>query len=199
MIKKFLVLLLVTVVLNAGTINAIAVIVNNNIITLYDIDQIVDKKKLSQHQAIRILINDLLYKEELKKLNISAEPKEVSMYIHKLAQANNMSIVELRAKANEQKDNNKTFEENIKQQLLYRKLIEKIAKGKTQRPTDSDIKLFYDTNIDNFRINKYSIKVLPFQKVKNKIFNIIVNKREQKYVRSYFESLKITADIKILR
>jgi hypothetical protein len=40
---------------------------------------------------------------------------------------------------------------------------------------------------------------VPFKEVKNKIFNIIMSQREQKYLKEYFKKLKLKADIKIIR
>ena len=47
--------------------------------------------------------------------------------------------------------------------------------------------------------DKKDIKVLTLDKVKDNIFQNIMKNREQSYLKEYFETLKITADIKILR
>lgn len=47
--------------------------------------------------------------------------------------------------------------------------------------------------------NKKDITSLEFKDVKEQIFTTIMQKREQDYLKNYFETLKITADIKILR
>ncbi|MDC0933352.1 peptidyl-prolyl cis-trans isomerase [Arcobacteraceae bacterium] len=46
---------------------------------------------------------------------------------------------------------------------------------------------------------KKDITTLSFEDVKEKIFQIIMKKREQDYLKEYFETSKITADIKVLR
>ncbi len=46
---------------------------------------------------------------------------------------------------------------------------------------------------------KKDIKILTLENVKDKIFQNIMKKREQSYLSEYFETLKITADIKVLR
>lgn len=38
-----------------------------------------------------------------------------------------------------------------------------------------------------------------FANAKQKIFNMIMGQREQKFLKEYFEKLKITADIKVIR
>jgi len=47
--------------------------------------------------------------------------------------------------------------------------------------------------------NKTDVKTLPFESVKNQIFNTMMKKREQSYLQNYFETLKITADVQVLR
>jgi IS1 family transposase len=51
-----------------------------------------------------------------------------------------------------------------------------------------------------FLINKKEGEIIEsFESVKEKIFNIVMGQREQKFLKEYFEKLKITADIKVIR
>ena len=198
MIKKFLVLLAFTGIMNASLVNAVAVIVNNSVITLYDIDVAMQEKNLSHNQALGMLIDEVLYKEELKKLNIKVEDFEIDDYVIKLATSNQMDLEEFR-KAVEQSQDYKSFLEDTKKRLLSQKLISKIASGKLAIATEDDMKIYYDNNIEQFKLNKNSIQVVSFDKVKEKIFSVIMKKREDSFLKEYFESLKITADIKMVR
>ena len=55
-------------------------------------------------------------------------------------------------------------------------------------------------NYNMFFVNeKKDTITLEFKEVKDKIFQIIMKKREQDYLKEYFETAKITADIKVLR
>jgi len=47
--------------------------------------------------------------------------------------------------------------------------------------------------------DKKDIKTLSFDEAKNQIFNTMMKKREQTYLQNYFETLKITADVQVLR
>jgi hypothetical protein len=47
--------------------------------------------------------------------------------------------------------------------------------------------------------DKKNVKTIAFEDVKNKIFNEIMQKREDALLKEYFETLKMTADIQILR
>jgi hypothetical protein len=197
MMRKYLIIL-VAVWLNAGLLNAIAVVVNGIAITMYDIDKTANANNLSQKQAIKKLIDDILYKQELEKFNLVVSNTELLDYIKMLALSNKMSIEKFKSTI-KQNQNYDTFINNIKKRILNRKLISKIAIGKLKMATDEDMKIYYENNIQQFKKNKNSIQVVPFKEVKNKIFNIIMSQREQKYLKEYFKKLKLKADIKIIR
>ncbi len=199
MIKKILGVLILAGYLNAGLTNAIAVIVNDSVITLYDIDNVMEQKGASHNQAVSLLIDKSLYEEEVKRFNLAVSKEDILSYIKTLAKSNNMTMVEFKEAIVKQKQNYQVFVDDIKKQFLNQKLISKVASGKLQLATDDDIQIYYDNNIEQFKVSKNSIQIIPFEDVKNKIFNLIMKQREQKYLKEYFETLKITADIKILR
>jgi hypothetical protein len=198
-IKKFLIISLFVGYLNAGLLNAIAVVVNNTVITMYDIDKAMEKKDLSQNQAVSMLIDDILYKQEIEKFDIEVNSIEINDYIANLAKSNNLSVEKFKEVVIKQGQDYKLFLKNIEKRILNQKLISKIARGKLQIATTEDLRLYYENNIDKFKISKDSIKVISFDKVKNKIFNVVMSQREQSLLKEHFETLKITADIKIIR
>ena len=55
-------------------------------------------------------------------------------------------------------------------------------------------------NYNMFYISdKKDIQTIPFDSVKNQIFNTIMKDKEQSYLKEYFETLKVTANIEILK
>ena len=50
-----------------------------------------------------------------------------------------------------------------------------------------------------FISKKYDMTNIQYKDVKAKIFNVVMEQREKEYLKNYFETLKITADIKVLR
>jgi hypothetical protein len=50
-----------------------------------------------------------------------------------------------------------------------------------------------------FVSKKSDLKTIDLEEVKDKIFGILMQQREKEYLKDYFETLKITADIKVLR
>ncbi len=199
MIKNILGILILAGYLNAGLTNAIAVVINDSVITLYDIDNVMEDKGASHNQAVSILIDKTLYEQEIKRFSLKVSKEDILSYIEKLAKANGMSMMEFKDAIVKQKQNYQVFVADIKKRLLNQKLISKIAAGKLQRATDDDIQIYYDNNIEQFKVTPKSIQVVPLKDVKSKIFTLIMTQREQKYLKEYFETLKITADIKIIR
>ena len=196
--KKIFSIVLLASSLYAGLVNGISMVVNNTAITLYDIDQLMTQRSISQNEAVGILIDEALYKEEISRFNITISSDELNGYLNNLAAANNMNVDTFK-KAVEERQSYKEFLINTEKRLLNQKLISKIASGKLNRATEDDMKRYYDNNIEQFKADKNSIQVVPFEQVKDKIFNIIMTQREKKYLNEYFETLKITADIRIVR
>lgn len=273
MIKIFLVSLVLQFSLNAGIINAISVIVNDEPITLVDIDNKMTQAKISKEQATAVLIDEILYKQELQKYNIKIDQFDIDRHIEKLAKNNNMSFFAFKNAVSQQQDYKK-FEKGLSEQLKHQKLIGSIAANKIINATEEDLKIYYDNNPQEFKFhNKFNVihytsknklalenikknpmmrqagvninnttllaanqspqiryvlaqtdentysaifpekgffhlfyisdksdeTTLEFDKVKEKIYAHVMQTRQEEFLKNYFESLKITAEIKRLR
>jgi len=258
--------------LHAGLINAISVVVNNDIITLVDIDNKMREKKVLKTNAIKILIDEILYKQALKKENISVDDFDIDNYIDLLAKQNNMKVHEFK-NAVMQQESYMSFRNKIKKQIIHQKLLQSISASNLKKVNDDDMRIYYNNNIEQFikpvktdvkvysstnkldltkiknnpmlignsnvqdftledkKINakikyiiahtneksfstifknkkifnmffvikKYDVKTIKFEDAKSKIFEIMMKQRENEYLKNYFETLKITAEIKVLR
>jgi len=272
-LKIMLILIVSFSSVDAKLINAISIIVNDDVITLVDIDNKMKNTNLKKNQAVEILIDELLYKQAIKKENISVDEFDIDNYIELLAKQNNMKLYEFKNTIKQQEDYTK-FREKIKKQIIHQKLLQAIAANNLKRVTEDDMKIYYknniaqfvkpvktdvkvysslkksnlidiknnpmlvssDINIQDFTledakvnpkiryilantnekefstifqnkkiysmffvIKKYDVKEISFEDAKNKIFSIMMKKRENDYLKNYFETLKLTANIKILR
>jgi len=258
--------------LQAGTINAIAVIVNDYPITLVDIDTKMEELKVVQEKAISVLIDEALYIQSLEKYRVTVDTFDVDNYIDKIAKNNKMSSFEFKNAIKQQEDYEK-FVEKIKLELRHQKLITAIASNKLIIANEEDLNIYYNNNISQFKIakkidaihysakdknflealkknpmmpnssieiknttfnievspqmkyiisqtkektfssifpedktynmiyvsTKHEIEDIPFETVKDTIFNTIMTNRESEYLKTYFENLKVSADIKILK
>ena len=124
--KKILLWFLFTATLNAGLINAIAVVVNDTPITLYDIDELMENENLSHNQAVSVLIDKVLYEELLKQNDVKLKFNELDNYVEKLALSNGMTTEKFK-KVVSQQENYDVFLKKIEKRLITQKLISKIA------------------------------------------------------------------------
>lgn len=169
--KYILSLIVVVSFANAGLINAVALIVNNDPITLYDIDKMMEENHLSKQKAVKLLIDEKIYNQAIKKNGVSVDIFDVDNYIDKLAVQNKMSTLDFKALVRQQQDYN-AFRQKIKTQLLHQKLVRKIAEGKIKIATNDDIKIYYENNKKQFtRANK--IKVVAYISKSKELLNKI--------------------------
>jgi len=266
--------ILFTSFIYAGLVNKIVLAVNGEPITSYDIDLKMQELHISKKQAINMIIENILYKQELEKNNIKVDIFDVEDYIKKLASANGLTPYEFKNAISEQQDYS-NFEKRLKEKILHEKLIRKISSNKIKFANDEDLKIYYQNHIENFKvpstvevtlyksrkrfaleqiknnplanqqdveiknltidlnqdhisnearyilinskiksfspifidnkaynmfyiISKKNIKVVPFEKVKNKIFQIVMSQREDEFLKDYFTKLKLKANIKFL-
>lgn len=273
--KKFIFLIMMIFSYSyAGLVDAIAVVVNEKPITLYDIDELMIKSNKTKDEAVKTLIDEKLYEDELEKRKISVDIFDVNEYIEKLAAQNGMDVINFKSVVRQQYKDYDKFVEQTKKRLKHQKLVGSIVRGNVKLADDEDMKIYYNSNKDSYNIasnidvvqyvskNKRSLLAIKrnplamqrdvqnanitlaqnninpqlkyvinstkegeftpvitankmyvmfyiskkkdttlqeFDTVKNQIFNIVMKDREDMYLKEYFEKLKITADIKVIR
>ncbi|MGB5792673.1 peptidyl-prolyl cis-trans isomerase [Poseidonibacter sp.] len=258
----------------ASMINGVALTVNDEAITLYDIDKTMSEQNISKNQAVGLLVDKILYEQVIKKNRISVDIFDINTYAEKLANSNNMDVYTFKTIVTQKYGDYSIFEEDAKKVITRQKLIERLVKGQLKIATDEDISIYYDNNknkfqtAEKFSVVQYSSKrkaslvstikspliankevkrnafilenenlnpqlqyllnetkansftpifrindefttifvikkegksTLNYETVKSKIFNDIMETREKKFLKEYFEKEKLTADIKIVR
>ncbi|MFA9373085.1 MAG: peptidyl-prolyl cis-trans isomerase [Poseidonibacter sp.] len=258
----------------ASMINGVALTVNDEAITLYDIDKTMSEQNISKNQAVGLLVDKILYEQVIKKNRISVDIFDINTYAEKLANSNNMDVYTFKTIVTQKYGDYSIFEEDAKKVITRQKLIERLVKGQLKIATDEDISIYYDNNknkfqtAEKFSVVQYSSKrkaslvstikspliankevkrnafilenenlnpqlqyllnetkansftpifrindefttifvikkegksILNYETVKSKIFNDIMETREKKFLKEYFEKEKLTADIKIVR
>ena len=274
-VKKVLFSLILTAsISNAQMLNGIALSVNDEPITLSDINQKMSEQQLKKAEAVSLLIDEILYEQEVQKQNISVDIFETNDYLEKIAASNGMDLYTFKSILRQKNKNFEEFEEETKKELIKRKLASKLIRGNLNIATQDDLEIYYNNNQNMFataqsiditqyasknrqallaiqknpmaiyndvakeelileqdKINpqlkylinetdtnsftpiftankhyvmffikaKNGVTTLGFDEVKEKIFNVLMNEREEKYLKEYFEKLKLTADIKVIR
>ncbi len=177
--KSIVTILLFTTLLLSKMVDGIAVIVEDEIITLYDIQKEQRLSHLPKKEVLDLLIRKKLEAIEIKKRGISVSDDEVYDEIRRLASANGMSIAQFYDAVRE--SNGLTSSElkaKIKERLLSQKLYQAIAMSKLHEPTQSEIEEYYKLHHDEFEhptffdvtIYKAKDQSLLLQKMQNPLF-----------------------------
>jgi len=180
MVKYFLIFFVLTILLNAQIINRIAIKVNSEIITDYDISEAVLKMNVSRSESINRLIEEILVKDEIKKYSITVSKKDIDRYILNVMQRTNIPnraiFLQYLAKQN---ISEYEFKNDVKKQLLTLKLRQKIVQSKLIEPSKKELREFYKNNIDQYQMaKKYCLKIYSshFQEaIQSKRLNIMLN------------------------
>ena len=154
MYKLFLALLVSSGISFANMENGIALIVNDEPITTYDIESTMAEGKMNKNQAVGLLIDKALYEQSVKENNITADIFDVNEYIEKLANANGMDLYSFKAIVKQKYANYADFEEEAKDAVIRQKLIQKIVKGQLAVATQEDMELYYEKNKSQFSTSK---------------------------------------------
>jgi len=148
---KYLITLVSGVALSANMVAGVAIVVKDEAITLYDIKKEMRVSNVSKEMAINTLIRQKLEEAEIKTRNISVSNTEVYDDIKQTAQRNNMSVGQLyEAALNSNGISSNELKIKVKQKLLAQKLYNSIAYSKATRPTESELKEYYDLNKESF-------------------------------------------------
>ncbi len=148
---KLLLTLLFVLTLQAKMVDAVAVIVEGEPITLYDITQEMQLAHVSKKEAIDILIRKKLEALEIKKRGISVSEDEVYDEIRRLAEANHMSISQFYDAVRESNGlSSSQLKEKIKERLLSQKLYQSVAMSKMSEPDEREIEEFFKLHKEEF-------------------------------------------------
>ena len=161
MYKLFLALLISSGISFGNMVNGIALTVNDDPITLYDIDKTMSENKIGKNEAVGLLIDKILYEQAVKENNISADIFDINDYIEKLANANGMDLYSFKSVVKQKYGNYELFENEAKVAVIRQKLIQKIVKGQLPIATQEDMELYYEKNKNQFSTSK-SYEVIQY-------------------------------------
>ena len=155
MYKLFLTLLISSGISFAGMTNGIALTVNEDPITIYDIEKTMSANNISKNEAVGFLIDKTLYEQAIKENNIVADIFDVNDYIEKLASSNGMDLYSFKSVVKQKYGNYELFENEAKDAVIRQKLIQKIVKGQLAVATQEDMELYYEKNKEKYSSSKF--------------------------------------------
>ena len=171
--KKIVLGIIVPLLLTARIIDAIAVLVNKESITLYEITSLSDKMHISNKKALEILIRDRLEKAEIKKRNIEISDFEFEKKFEEFIAQKGLSKNEFREILEKNNINWEKYKRDFKQQLLKTELYNEIFTQSLQKPTDEEIESYYKKNIQKFSIPN-SIDVIRYISNSKRALGLII-------------------------
>ncbi len=141
---KIVFLLVLSVVLSAKVYDGVAVVIQDEVITLYDIKEQMKQNHIDKKSAVNFLIRRKLEDLEMKKRHISVTQQEVYNDIKELAKRNKMSVSEFYDAVRESNGlSSDELQKKIKEKLLTQKLYNAIAMSMMNEPTQEEIEEFY--------------------------------------------------------
>ena len=152
MIKYFLAFLLIAMPTFARILDAVAMTVNGNPITLYEINQFSKQNHISKEDAVNALIQEKIEEEEIQKQGIYATPNEVDKRIMMIAQQNKMNLSQFEAALKKEGKTLESLRKDLEKQIKKEKLYGKILAGKIKKPDEETIKAFYESHKNEFTI-----------------------------------------------
>ncbi len=153
--KKLILSLLFTPLLFAEVIGGIAVTVDDETITLYEIKEEQTISQLSVKQTVDLLIRTKLEKIEAKNRNVNVSNQEVLDELKKMAEQNNMTLAQLYEAMNSARHLSESqTKAKTREKLLKQKLFDAIAISQMEEPTQDEIEEYYNLHLDEYQTPK---------------------------------------------
>lgn len=149
--KKICIFLFLCVIFaTAKVVNAVAIIVNNEPITLFEIENAMKELKIDRQKAVELLINDRIEQAQIKKMGNIVSNFELDNEIKKMLAANDRDLDSFKAELKAKGQDFESFKKDYKKQLEKRKLYEAVASGAKVDYSDEGVFSFYETHKDDF-------------------------------------------------
>lgn len=151
--KKILITLFFLVHFSYANIsNGLALVVDKEPITFYDISSTMKKLKIDKNKAIELLINEKIEQAQMKQFGIFTTDAQLKDAISKMLEQTNSTKEQLLQSLKAKNQSYKSFEENFKKDLNQRKLYETILSMAKFDYSDQGAKTFYEQHSDEFTI-----------------------------------------------
>ncbi len=152
--RYLLLFMLLSASLFARVIDAIAIVVNDEPITTYEIEKSAHQLHIPLSQAVDLLIQKKLEEQEAKRLGVSVDEFELENAIEDFAHKKGMNLFEFKEALQKNGISWQEYKERFKEQLLRQKLYDKIAQIQRNRISDVQLKEYYDTHKEEFEVAK---------------------------------------------
>lgn len=153
--KKLLLTIIFTGYMFAAMIDGVAITVNGEPITTFEIYKTSKILNISKQKAAEILIDQRLQEAEIKKAGISIDEFDLEDAMEKFAKSKGLTLDELKKIIIQKGINWDDYKKSFKKELLKKKFFQQIASKTLIRPDDKEIYNYYKEHIERFSIPKY--------------------------------------------
>jgi len=167
--KKILPLLLFTLVISpAQIIDAIAIDVNGEPITMLEIQAVQKKQNISKKAAVQALIEHRLEKSVIEKSNITISDADIDRKINQIAQSKGMSLEQMKQILTSKGLPWNIYREQLGMELKKEIFFRQNIASSISKPSDAELKLYYDTNKDKFSSSSIQMSLVAYKSKSSK-------------------------------
>ncbi len=141
----------VSVSIYAGVIDGIAVVVNNEPITLYEIKKTQKQFKFSNEQAVNFLVKRKVEDNLINERRIEVNEYEINDRFKQLAKREGLSLAKFQEMIRRQ-SSLEHFNSELTKQIQREKLYQMILRSEIKKPTDDELLAYYRNNIGLFKM-----------------------------------------------
>lgn len=135
-------------------IGGIAITVNGDPITLYEIAQTQKKLKIDKQKAIDVLIADRIKSQEIKRLNIHVDDARIESEIKNIAKHNGMDYDTFIATLMKQGINYGKYKDELKEQIQTQELLRSVLLSNVNTAGETEMRNYYNKHKEEFTVPK---------------------------------------------
>ena len=163
------IIMIAPIKLLSQNIQAISAIVNDEVISRYDVQQRVqliistsgiqptkDNVIRLEKQALRSLVNEKIQLQEASKLDVPSSDDEINLMLERIANGNQMSGEQILQLINSQGVKSDTLLNQIKAELLWNKIV-RGRYGSYVNVNEDEVSIVYDRTIESIGKEQYEV------------------------------------------
>ncbi|PAF47462.1 hypothetical protein BKH41_07750 [Helicobacter sp. 12S02232-10] len=135
-------------------VGGIAITVNGDPITLYQIEQAQKDLKISKKKAIDMLIAQRIKAQEIKRLNINVDDSRIEEEIENIAKHNGMDRDNFVSALINQGINYGKYKDELKEQIQTQELLRNVLLSNVNTAGETEMREYYNKHKEEFSIPK---------------------------------------------
>ncbi len=144
MLKKLFILSIFTVFGFAKVVGGIAILVNGSPITTYELKSFAKANHIPINVAVNSLIQQKLEEQQANKIGIRVSTMDINNEMSILAKKNGLDLESFKKELVKEGKSISDLQEQIRKKILKDKLYQAILSSTLQKPTEDDLKRFYN-------------------------------------------------------